>query len=223
MGKLYLIPTPIGNLQDITLRALQVLKKVDIILAEDTRTSGKFLQHYQINIPMLSHHKFNEHQTLDSLIRQLKEGKQMALISDAGTPAIADPGFLLVRACIAEDIPVETLPGATAFIPALVNSGLPNDRFVFEGFLPDKKGRQTRLQNLIEEKRTMIFYVSPHKLLKTLTEFITYFGVHRKASISRELTKIHEETLRGELSELLEHFQKNTPKGEFVLILAGKE
>ena len=223
MGKLYLIPTPIGNLQDITLRALQILQEVDLILAEDTRTSGKLLQHFNISTPMLAHHKFNEHQTLEGVIRKLKEGKELALISDAGTPAIADPGFLLARACITEGIPVETLPGATAFVPALVNSGLPNDRFVFEGFLPDKKGRQTRLKNLIEETRTMIFYVSPHKLVKTLMEFTTYFGALRRASISRELTKLHEETLRGTLTELSAHFEKHPPKGEFVLILEGKE
>ena len=222
MGKLYLIPTPIGNLQDITLRALQILQEVDLILAEDTRTSGKLLQHFNISTPMLAHHKFNEHQTLEGVIRKLKE---LALISDAGTPAIADPGFLLARACITEGIPVETLPGATAFVPALVNSGLPNDRFVFEGFLPDKKGRQTRLKNLIEETRTMIFYVSPHKLVKTIEEFAQFFGSERKASISRELTKIHEETLRGTLAELLTYFQNQNqnPKGEFVIILAGKE
>ena len=223
MGKLYLIPTPIGNLQDITLRALQILQEVDLILAEDTRTSGKLLQHFNISTPMLAHHKFNEHQTLEGVIRKLKEGKELALISDAGTPAIADPGFLLARACITEGIPVETLPGATAFVPALVNSGLPNDRFVFEGFLPDKKGRQTRLKNLIEETRTMIFYVSPHKLVKTIEEFAQFFGSERKASISRELTKIHEETLRGTLAELLTHFQNQNPKGEFVITLAGKE
>lgn len=223
MGKLYLIPTPIGNLQDITLRALQILQEVDLILAEDTRTSGKLLQHFNISTPMLAHHKFNEHQTLKGVIRKLKEGKELALISDAGTPAIADPGFLLARACITEGIPVETLPGATAFVPALVNSGLPNDRFVFEGFLPDKKGRQTRLKNLIEETRTIIFYVSPHKLVKTIEEFAQFFGSERKASISRELTKIHEETLRGTLAELLTHFQNQNPKGEFVIILAGKE
>ena len=223
MGKLYLIPTPIGNLQDITLRALQILQEVDLILAEDTRTSGKLLQHFNISTPMLAHHKFNEHQTLEGVIRKLKEGMELALISDAGTPAIADPGFLLARACIAEGVPVETLPGATAFVPALVNSGLPNDRFVFEGFLPDKKGRQTRLKNLIEETRTIIFYVSPHKLVKTIEEFAQFFGSERKASISRELTKIHEETLRGTLAELLTHFQNQNPKGEFVIILAGKE
>ena len=222
MGKLYLIPTPIGNLQDITLRALQILQEVDLILAEDTRTSGKLLQHFNISTPMLAHHKFNEHQTAEAFAARL-EGKELALISDAGTPAIADPGFLLARACITEGIPVETLPGATAFVPALVNSGLPNDRFVFEGFLPDKKGRQTRLKNLIEETRTMIFYVSPHKLVKTIEEFAQFFGSERKASISRELTKIHEETLRGTLAELLTHFQNQNPKGEFVIILAGKE
>ena len=204
MGKLYLVPTPIGNLQDITLRALQVLKEVDLILAEDTRTSHKLLQHFSISTPMLAHHKFNEHQSIEGLILKLKEGKQLALISDAGTPAIADPG-------------------ATAFVPALVNSGLPNDRFVFEGFLPDKKGRQTRLQNLVEETKTMIFYVSPHKMVKTLEDFISFFGADRRVSISRELSKIHEEILRGSLAELLAHFQKQQPKGEFVLILAGKE
>jgi hypothetical protein len=223
MGKLYIVPTPIGNLEDITLRALRILQEVDIILAEDTRTSKKLLQHYVINTPMLSYHKFNEHQNLQNFIKQLKEGKQIALISDAGTPAIADPGFLLVRECILENIPVESLPGATAFVPALINSGFPNDRFVFEGFLPDKKGRNTRLQNLKEETKTMIFYVSPHKLTKTLNEFITLFGSSRKVSISRELTKIYEETVRGELSEVLDYFTKNPPKGEFVLILSGKE
>ena len=223
MGKLYLVPTPIGNLQDITLRALQVLKEVDLILAEDTRTSYKLLQHFSISTPMLAPHKFNEHQSIEGLILKLKEGKQLALISDAGTPAIADPGFLLVRACVAADIAVETLPGATAFVPALVNSGLPNDRFVFEGFLPDKKGRQTRLQNLVEETKTMIFYVSPHKIVKTLEDFISFFGADRRVSISRELSKIHEETIRGTLAELLARFQKQQPKGEFVLILAGKE
>jgi hypothetical protein len=223
MGKLYIVPTPIGNLEDITLRALRILQEVDIILAEDTRTSKKLLQHYVINTPMLSYHKFNEHQNLQNFIKQLKEGKQIALISDAGTPAIADPGFLLVRECILENIPVESLPGATAFVPALINSGFPNDRFVFEGFLPDKKGRNTRLQNLKEETKTMIFYVSPHKLTRTLNEFITLFGSSRKVSISRELTKIYEETVRGELSEMLDHFTKNPPKGEFVLILSGKE
>lgn len=223
MGKLYIVPTPIGNLEDITLRALRILQEVDIILAEDTRTSKKLLQHYVINTPMLSYHKFNEHQNLQNFIKQLKEGKQIALISDAGTPAIADPGFLLVRECILENIPVESLPGATAFVPALINSGFPNDRFVFEGFLPDKKGRNTRLQNLKEETKTMIFYISPHKLTKTLNEFIALFGGSRKASISRELTKIYEETLRGDLSELLDYFTKNPPKGEFVLILSGKE
>ena len=223
MGKLYIVPTPIGNLEDITLRALRILQEVDIILAEDTRTSKKLLQHYVINTPMLSYHKFNEHQNLQNFIKQLKEGKQIALISDAGTPAIADPGFLLVRECILENIPVESLPGATAFVPALINSGFPNDRFVFEGFLPDKKGRNTRLQSLKEETKTMIFYVSPHKLTKTLNEFITLFGSSRKVSISRELTKIYEETVRGDLSELLDYFTEHTPKGEFVLILSGKE
>ena len=223
MGKLYLIPTPIGNLQDITLRALQVLEQVDLILAEDTRTSGKLLQHFHISTPMLAHHKFNEHQALEGILRKLKDGQQLALISDAGTPAIADPGFLLARACITEGIPVETLPGATAFVPALVNSGLPNDRFVFEGFLPDKKGRQTRLKNLVEETRTMIFYVSPHKLLKTLTDFITTFGADRPASLSRELTKLHEETQRGTLQELLDFYKDKNVKGEIVMIVSANK
>ena len=223
MGKLYLIPTPIGNLQDITLRALQVLEQVDLILAEDTRTSGKLLQHFHISTPMLAHHKFNEHQALEGILRKLKDGQQLALISDAGTPAISDPGFLLARACIAEEVAVECLPGATAFVPALVNSGLPAERFTFEGFLPDKKGRQTRLQQLAEEQRTMIFYVSPHKLLKTLADFITTFGADRKASLSRELTKLHEETLRGTLGDLQLAYTDKIIKGEMVLVVAGKK
>ncbi len=222
MSKLYLIPTPIGNLEDITLRALRLLKEVDIILAEDTRTSGKLLKHYDIGTPMQSYHMHNEHQIVNHWVQRIKNGESVGLITDAGTPAISDPGFLLVRACVEQNIEVECLPGATAFVPALVSSALPNDRFVFEGFLPDKKGRQTRLQAIAEEKKTMIFYVSPHKLLKTIIEFISVFGETRKASISREITKLHEETQRGTLSELLEYYQKKNPKGEIVMVVEGK-
>ncbi len=222
MSKLYLIPTPIGNLEDITLRALRLLKEVDIILAEDTRTSGKLLKHYDISTPMQSYHMHNEHQVVNHWVQRIKNGESVGLITDAGTPAISDPGFLLVRACVEQNIEVECLPGATAFVPALVSSALPNDRFVFEGFLPDKKGRQTRLQAIVEEKKTMIFYVSPHKLLKTITEFISVFGETRRASISREITKLHEETQRGTLSELLEYYQKKNPKGEIVMVVEGK-
>ena len=222
MAKLYLVPTPIGNLEDITFRALQVLKNVNVILAEDTRNSGKLLKHFQINTPMQSHHKFNEHQTLNGVIQQIKNGQDIALISDAGTPAISDPGFLLVRECIRQNIDVECLPGATAFVPALVNSGLPNERFVFEGFLPDKKGKQTRLKSIENESRTMIFYVSPYKLVKTLQDFISYLGEERQASVSRELSKIYEETQRGSLLELHTHYQNNPPKGEIVLVIEGK-
>lgn len=222
MGKLYLVPTPIGNLEDITLRAIRVLREVDIILAEDTRTSGKLLQHIEVTTPMQSHHMHNEHKTVDGIIRRLQNDETIALISDAGTPAISDPGFLLTRACVENNIEVECLPGATAFVPALVNSGLPNDRFVFEGFLPVKKGRQTRLAFLAEEKRTMVFYESPHKLLKTLTNFATYFGADRPISVSRELTKIYEETVRGTVAEVLEHYTNKPPKGEIVIIVGGK-
>ena len=223
MAKLYLVPTPIGNLEDITFRALQVLENVNVILAEDTRNSGKLLKHFQINTPMQSHHKFNEHQTLNGVIQQIKNGQYIALISDAGTPAISDPGFLLVRECIRQNIDVECLPGATAFVPALVNSGLPNERFVFEGFLPDKKGKQTRLKSIENESRTMIFYVSPYKLVKTLQDFISYLGEERQASVSRELSKIYEETQRGSLLELHTHYQNNPPKGEIVLVIEGKK
>jgi hypothetical protein len=223
MAKLYIVPTPIGNLEDITFRALQVLKNVNVILAEDTRNSGKLLKHFQINTPMQSHHKFNEHQTLNGVIQQIKNGQDIALISDAGTPAISDPGFLLVRECIRQNIDVECLPGATAFVPALVNSGLPNERFVFEGFLPDKKGKQTRLKSIENESRTMIFYVSPYKLVKTLQDFISYLGEERQASVSRELSKIYEETQRGSLLELHTHYQNNPPKGEIVLVIEGKK
>ena len=223
MSKLYLIPTSIGNLEDIALRALNLLKEVDIILAEDTRTSSKLLKHYNIRTPMQSYHLFNEHKVVDSWVQRIKGGTTVALITDAGTPAISDPGFLLSRACIAEGVDVECLPGATAFVPALVNSGLPNDRFVFEGFLPDKKGRQTRLSQLATETKTMIFYVSPHKLLKTLTDFIATFGANRPASLSRELTKVHEETKRGTLQELLDFYKDKNVKGEIVMIVSANK
>lgn len=222
MSKLYIVPTPIGNLDDMTLRAIKVLNEVDLILAEDTRTSGKLLKHFDISTHMQSHHMHNEHKTIDSLIQKLKSGTTIALISDAGTPAISDPGFLLVRACIENEIEVECLPGATAFVPALVNSGLPNDKFVFEGFLPVKKGRQTRLKFLAEETRTMIFYESPHKLIKTLTHFVEYFGGDRQVTVSRELTKLYEETIRGTAKEVLEHYVTKPPKGEIVIVVGGK-
>ncbi|SNY94899.1 16S rRNA (cytidine(1402)-2'-O)-methyltransferase [Flagellimonas pacifica] len=221
MGKLFLVPTPIGNLEDITLRAIKVLKEVDLILAEDTRTSGKLLKHFEIPTPLRSHHMHNEHKQVESLVQKLKGEVTLALISDAGTPAISDPGFLLTRACVQNGIEVECLPGATALVPALVNSGLPNDRFVFEGFLPIKKGRQTRLKQLAEESRTMVFYESPHKLIKTLTQFVEYFGEDRPVSISRELTKMYEETVRGTVAEVLEHFTAKPPKGEFVIVVGG--
>lgn len=219
---LYLVPTPIGNLKDLTFRAVEVLQQVDGILAEDTRTSAKLLKHYQIETPMQSYHMHNEHQKLDRIIQRLQQGETLALISDAGTPAISDPGFLLTRACIDHQIAIECLPGATAFVPALVNSGLPSDKFVFEGFLPVKKGRQTRLQILAEEPRTIVCYESPHKLLKTLGHFSDYLGADRRVSVSRELSKLFEETVRGTLQEVIVHFQDKAPKGEFVIILAGK-
>ncbi|MNF36808.1 Ribosomal RNA small subunit methyltransferase I [compost metagenome] len=222
MSKLYIVPTPIGNLEDMTFRAIRILKEVDLILAEDTRTSGKLLKHFEIGTHMHSHHMHNEHKTIENLISRLKAGENIALISDAGTPAISDPGFLITRACIENGIDVECLPGATAFVPALVNSGLPNDKFVFEGFLPDKKGRQTRYLALAEETRTMILYVSPHKLVKTLAEFITYFGEDRPISVSRELSKMHEENVRGTVREVLTHFEKTAPRGEIVVVVGGK-
>ena len=222
MGKLFIVPTPIGNLEDMTLRAIRILKEVDLILAEDTRTSGKLLKHFDIGTHMHSHHMHNEHKTVENLIARLKSGETIALISDAGTPAISDPGFLLTRACVENGITVECLPGATAFVPALVNSGLPNDKFVFEGFLPDKKGRQTRYLALAEETRTMILYVSPHKLVKTLAEFITYFGEDRQICVSRELSKLHEENVRGTVREVLTHFENKPPKGEIVVVVGGK-
>ncbi|MEA4935906.1 MAG: 16S rRNA (cytidine(1402)-2'-O)-methyltransferase [Paludibacter sp.] len=221
--KLYVVPTPVGNLDDMTFRAIRVLQEADLILAEDTRTSGFLLKHFEIKTPMQSHHKFNEHKTIDSIIQRLRSGQIIALISDAGTPAISDPGFLVVRACVENDIEVECLPGATAFVPALVASGIPNDRFCFEGFLPQKKGRQTKINALATETRTMIFYESPFRLVKTLSQFATVFGNQRKASVSREISKFHEETKRGTLEELVQHFTENTPKGEIVLIVAGLE
>lgn len=222
MGKLYLVPTPIGNLDDMTFRAVKVLQEADMILAEDTRNSGKLLKHFEISTPMQSHHMHNEHKTVDHWVKRIQAGETVALISDAGTPAISDPGFLLTRACVENGIEVDCLPGATAFVPALVNSGLPNDRFIFEGFLPEKKGRQTRYLQLAEETRTMILYVSPHKLVKTLGEFVQYFGADRPVSISREITKLHEETIRGTAEEVLKHYEAKPPKGEIVAVVGGK-
>lgn len=223
MSKLFLVPTPIGNLEDMTFRAVKVLQEADLILAEDTRTSGKLLKHYEIATPMQSFHMHNEHKMLDRMINRLNSGEVMALISDAGTPAISDPGFLITRACIENGIEVDCLPGATAFVPALVNSGLPNDKFVFEGFLPVKKGRQTRLKFLSEETRTIIFYESPHKILKTLGHFAAYFGEDRPISVSREISKLYEETIRGSVKEIIHHFEKKAPKGEFVITVSGKQ
>jgi 16S rRNA (cytidine1402-2'-O)-methyltransferase len=220
--KLYIVPTPIGNLEDITLRAINVLKSVDVVLAEDTRTSGLLLKHLGISKPMHSYHIHNEHQTVTRVVERILKGESMALVSDAGTPAVSDPGFLLVRECIKQGIQVECLPGPTAFVPALVNSGLPSDRFTFEGFLPHKKGRQTRLQNLTSEERTMIFYESPHRLVKALQQFVEYFGADRQVSVARELTKIYEENVRGTLEEVIAYFSEKTIKGEIVIILAGK-
>ena len=221
--KLYLVPTPIGNLEDMTFRAIRILKEVDFILAEDTRTSGKLLKHFEIETQMHSHHMHNEHKSVKGVVQRIQNGETCALISDAGTPAISDPGFLLTRACVENNIEVDCLPGATAFVPALVNSGLPNDKFVFEGFLPVKKGRQTRFLLLAEEKRTMIIYESPHKLLKTLASFVEYFGADRQISVSRELTKMFEETIRGTATEVLAHYTAKPPKGEIVVIVDGKK
>ncbi|MCE7058996.1 16S rRNA (cytidine(1402)-2'-O)-methyltransferase [Dyadobacter sp. CY343] len=220
--KLYIVPTPIGNLEDITLRAINVLKSVDAVLAEDTRTSGSLLKHLGISKPLHSYHIHNEHQTVTRIVDRILKGETMALVSDAGTPAISDPGFLLVRECIKQGVDVECLPGPTAFVPALVNSGLPCDRFTFEGFLPHKKGRQTRLQNLVGEERTMIFYESPHRLLKALQQFVEYFGADRQVCVSRELTKIFEENVKGTLQEVIDYFTPKTVKGEIVIVLAGK-
>jgi len=219
--RLYLVPTPIGNLEDMTLRAIRVLKEADLVLAEDTRTSGKLLRHFEIDTPMQSYHMHNEHKVLDRILQRLEQGARIAVISDAGTPGISDPGFLLTRACINAGIEVECLPGPTAFVPALVNSGFPCDKFVFEGFLPPKKGRQTRLELLSGETRTMIFYESPHKLIKTLGQFATHFGENRLISVSRELTKLYEETLRGSIKSMLEHFELHPPKGEIVIVVKG--
>ena len=219
---LYLVPTPIGNLKDITLRAIDVLKSVDVILAEDTRTTGKLLKHFEIQRPLQSYHIFNEHKTIERLVDRMQRGEQMALVSDAGTPGISDPGFLLVRAVREAGMTVNCLPGATAFVPALVNSGLPADRFIFEGFLPHKKGRKTRIDSLVEESRTMVFYESPHRLMKTLVQFSEAFGEERMACVSRELTKIYEENIRGTLKELILYYQENPIKGEIVLTVAGK-
>lgn len=223
MGRLYVVPTPVGNLEDMTLRAIRILKEADLILAEDTRTSGILLKHFEIKNVMQSHHKFNEHQTVESVINKIKGGETVALISDAGTPGISDPGFLVVRECVRNGLDVQCLPGATAFVPALVASGLPNDRFCFEGFLPQKKGRMTRLKSLQGESRTMVFYESPHRLLKTLIQFGEYFGLERQVSVAREISKIHEESVRGTLEEVIAHFTKTDPRGEIVVVLAGKE
>ncbi|WP_258100276.1 16S rRNA (cytidine(1402)-2'-O)-methyltransferase [Marinoscillum pacificum] len=220
--RLYLVPTPIGNLADITYRAVEVLKSVDKILAEDTRTSGVLLKHYGINTPTESFHAFNEHKRTEGIIERLQSGERLALITDAGTPGISDPGFMLARAAAEADIKVECLPGATAFVPALVKSGLPSDKFVFEGFLPHKKGRQTRLKILSEETRTIVFYESPHRLMKTLEQFVEFIGPERSVSVSRELTKKFEETVTGPLPEVIDHFKNHTVKGEFVVILEGR-
>ena len=221
--KLFVVPTPVGNLEDMTFRAIRVLKEADLILAEDTRTSGFLMKHFGIETPMHSHHKFNEHKTVDSVVQRIKSGQVVALISDAGTPAISDPGFLIVRQCVENDIDVECLPGATAFVPALVASGLPNDRFCFEGFLPRKKGRQTKIDNLKTETRTMIIYESPFRLVKTISQLAEAFGPDRKASVSREISKLFEETKRGTLAELVVWFNEHPPKGEIVIIVAGLE
>ena len=221
MSKLYIIPTPIGNLEDITLRAIRSLKEVSLVLAEDTRTSKKLFSRYEIETQLYSFHMHNEHKVLSKLINRIKLGEKIALISDAGTPGISDPGFLLVRECIQQEIEVECLPGATAFVPALINSGIPSDKFVFEGFLPIKKGRQTRLKFLSAEKRTIIFYESPHRIVKTLSQICEYFGEYRKISVSREISKIYEENIRGNAKELRTYFENKKPKGEFVIVIEG--
>ena len=221
MAKLTIVPTPVGNLEDMTFRAIRVLKEADLVLAEDTRTTGILFKHFEIQNKMQSHHKFNEHKTVEQLAARIKAGENIALVSDAGTPAISDPGFMLVRECVRQGVEVECLPGATAFVPALVASGLPNEKFCFEGFLPQKKGRQTRLAELASEYRTMIFYESPFRLVKTLTQFMEVFGSDRQVSVSREISKLHEETVRGTLEEVVRHFSENEPKGEIVIVLAG--
>ncbi len=222
MSKLYLIPTPIGNLEDITLRSLRLLEEVDMVLAEDTRITRKLFTHYEISTSLSPFHMHNEHKVLNKWIERLKSGETIALVSDAGTPAISDPGFLLVRECIKNDIEVDCLPGATAFVPALVNSGLPSEKFIFEGFLPAKKGRQTRLKILADEERTIIFYESPHRIVKTLSQFMEYFGDERIVSVSREISKMFEETKRGSMKEVKKYFEANKPKGEFVIVVEGK-
>ena len=223
MGKLYIVPTPVGNLEDMTFRAIRILKEVDLILAEDTRTSGILLKHFEIKNAMQSHHKFNEHKMVESVVNRIVAGENVALISDAGTPGISDPGFLVVRECVRNGVPVECLPGATAFVPALVSSGLPNEKFCFEGFLPQKKGRATRLTTLKEETRTMIFYESPYRLLKTLSQFAETFGGERPVSVSREISKMHEETVRGTLETVIAHFTERAPRGEIVIVVGGRE
>lgn len=223
MGILYLVPTPVGNLDDITFRALKVLREVDLILAEDTRTTGNLLRHFEIKNAMISYHKFNEHQTVKGIVERLERGEQIAVVSDAGTPGISDPGFLVARAAVQAGIQVVALPGPTAFVPALVASGLPCDRFAFEGFLPPKKGRMTRLEMLQSETRTMIFYESPHRLVKTLGQFIEFYGEERQVAVCREISKIHEECVRGTLLQVMTHFQEVEPRGEFVIVLAGSE
>lgn len=222
MGKLYIVPTPIGNLEDMTIRAIRILKEVSLILAEDTRTSAKLMQHFDIKTRMHSHHKFNEHKTVENIAERILAGENIALISDAGTPAISDPGFLLVRTCIEKELEVECLPGATALIPALVNSGFPTDKFIFEGFLPQKKGRQKRITELAEETRTLVFYESPYRLVKCLQQFAEFWGPDRNASVSRELSKLHEENKRGTLAELIEYFSEKQVKGEIVIVVEGK-
>ena len=221
MGILYLVPTPVGNFEDITMRSLRILREADLILAEDTRTSGNLLRHFDIKNAMLSYHKFNEHQTVESVVNRLRGGETVAVVSDAGTPGISDPGFLVAREAIRAGIEVITLPGATAMVPALVSRGLPCDRFCFEGFLPQKKGRQSRLKALATEPRTMVFYESPHRVVKALAQMIEVFGAERPVSVCREISKIHEESVRGTLAEALEHFQTNEPRGEFVIVVGG--
>ena len=223
MGILYIVPTPVGNMEDMTLRAIRVLKEADLVLAEDTRTSSILMKHFDIKNQLMSHHKFNEHGTSAGIVSRLLSGQDVALISDAGTPGISDPGFFLVREAVRAGVEVQTLPGATAFVPALVSSGLPCDRFAFEGFLPQKKGRQTKLQSLADEERTMIFYESPYRLLKTLEQFSETFGADRQVSVCREISKVHEESVRGTLAEVIAHFREHTPKGEIVIVLAGKD
>lgn len=222
MGTLYLVPTPVGNLEDITARALRILKEADLVLAEDTRTSGNLMRHFDLHVPMQSYHKFNEHQTVQHVVERLQAGETVAVVSDAGTPGISDPGFLVAREAIKAGIEVITLPGATAFVPALVSSGLPCDKFCFEGFLPQKKGRMSRLEALKDETRTVIFYESPYRVVKTLTQFIEVFGPERPVSVCREISKVHEESVRGTLEEVLAHFQEHEPRGEFVIVLGGK-